>query len=171
MTPQEVEKMSMTSRKWIEFGKMWNNFETNDYYIVLESFNDNLYIISVTDENGVITKVEGVTPYAAIKDLYFKEFLKNSDYQEFEFDFLPKDLQEMERIADEEGVTVDEVFARILKQALDKLEPPTKQEIAKCCFTCEHICIPEDPLDASWCTKRNELTVFHHVCDDYSKHN
>jgi hypothetical protein len=117
----------MDARKWIEFGKMFNAMETEGWYLELVSFNDheiNEYDFEVYDEYGddlvPCHNHRFQTPYAAIKHAYFTVYKNEPDYTDLQLDIEPGDLKRIQKMADDNGITVDEVIINILKDAIER---------------------------------------------------
>jgi hypothetical protein len=127
------EAQVMDSRKWIEFGKMWNAMETEGYQLTLETYPDtegiepNEYEVEVWNLAGVRNYNEFsqsygpfLSPYSAMKSAYFRIYLGMKEYEEIDFDLDEETLAKVTRMADANGITIDEVVTEILVSALGK---------------------------------------------------
>jgi hypothetical protein len=123
-------KEIMDARKWIEFGKMFNNMIQEGWEVVLDSeFGETGTVYSVnmfTPKEEFYDSEQYITPYEAIKVMYFKYFLGESDTVETQLDLGTDCIEVLCEIADKDGITVDEVIVNILKQLLGEI--PKKED-------------------------------------------
>jgi hypothetical protein len=109
----EIEKAVMTSRLWIEYGKMLNNLIVDGADVSITNCLDD-------DENDVYSHSysgeEFASPYLAMKDLYFRQYLEVDDYTDFPLNLDGETLDKLYLISDKEGITLDELVIRILKE-------------------------------------------------------
>lgn len=117
----------MTARKWIEFGKMWNAMEAEGWeldLITTVDYNGNkMYEVDIW-EDGSDNFIDGgfdgrfSTPYAAIKDVYFRTYLGIKKFEDVALDIDPEVMRRVENYTDKNGITVDEFIIEALKEAI-----------------------------------------------------
>lgn len=94
----------MDKREWIEIGKMWENMRDKGIQFL------HYYDISSFEEY----------PYKTIKDVYFTEYLGIEEFEDFTFECDEKLLDKLYEIADNQGITVDEVVINCLKDMIER---------------------------------------------------
>ena len=171
----------MTGRMWVEFGKMYNAIVSEGYDVIVETVRENFntfYSISVwdglhmVDESGDV--VEYLNPYIALKELYFRGYLGIKEWEDIPLDFDNEELDSLYKLADQEGITIDEFIINVIKEMLVILPPKeepkednTPIEVAECCYTCDYI--REDFNDTgAGCVKLNRETEYQKKCKHYT---
>ena len=99
----------MNDRMWKEFGKMWDNMEAEGIEFSLVCY--------PTPEDE-----EYVSPYKALKDVYFKKYLGMNNYTDLELELDDETLKLLYKTADIQHITIDELVINILKDFIDKKE-------------------------------------------------
>jgi len=173
---EEINKNEiMDARAWIEFGKMYNCMTQAGFEVELlceHTYTD--YSISAFDTNTeeyVETDCDiFTTPYLAIKDFYFKYFLKNEEFCDQLVYITNQDLNNLYLESDRLGVPVEEYVIEILREL--QPEEPEKVEVysAYCCYNCTYMNVYIDPTDGSMrvkCNKQGIPTLYGNTCKDY----
>lgn len=180
MCKEIYQEEIMTARNWVEFGKMFNNMTVDGLYVDLISTNtyeDNEFVIyyinlSNDEEDWNNEEFGFKSPYLAIKHAYFEYFLE-IESENIQLDIPDEQLSELYKIADKEGITIDEVVIRMLQKNIeeecccgtDQEDEPEIYE-AECCNNCESL---------EWIDTDHPTCIHHDVkvkrnllCDDWS---
>ena len=168
------QEETMDARKWIEFGKMFNNLEVAGIEVELLCSEIGDYYISTFDtNNGCCLDNEGVvfcTPYLAMKDYYFNYFCNTGDYTNTLVYIADQDLTDLYKESDVAGMPVEEYVLQILKNT-ELPDPPKPIEIheAYCCYNCIHLTLFPglDECIAVKCNKHGINTLYENTCKDY----
>ena len=164
---EQYEEEIMSGRKWIEFGKMFNN-------MVIEGIE--VELLSTQQDDGTITYYidselgysdDYLTPYAAIKEIYFGEFLGFEELEDINLDLPPELEEELYVQSDKEGITIDELVIRILTETIEKEKVP-QAEIgnAECCFNCNELDFGPEGAD-SFCTYNKVQVEYQNCCEEF----
>lgn len=152
----------MDARKWIEFGKMFNNMIQDGWEVdietsVIDDYNTTYsYFVYDVKEDETYANHYFKSPYLAIKEVYFHYFLNQKSNEDVSID-LDKDLEDrLYALADKEGITIDEVVANVLKAE------PILKEYADCCYNCSHVKELEEI--SPYCTKLSQRTEREYTC-------
>jgi hypothetical protein len=137
LTPEDV---CMDARKWIEFGKMYNNIIQEGWEIVLDSTYEEdgtKYRVDIfTPDEEFDDKEYYVNPYEAMKVMYFKYYL-DCESENISFDIPNNILKELFIEADTLGITLDELIINILSDTFNK--DSLKFIDPDCCNQCEEV--------------------------------
>jgi hypothetical protein len=140
--------MMNKAREWVEFGKMWETMVAADFELNLEHIQEHtdegerageMFEVSAIppDFTKMIRSVEHISgwktsPYLAMKELYFRLYLKEPDCEDIELDIDDDIYVRFCDAADELGITLDEFFTKALKAKIAQLENEEK----KCGVNC-----------------------------------
>ena len=173
----EIEKEVMTSRKWIEFGKMYNNLSAAGINLYMEnrSFNDCLITMYDTDTGFEYTSY-GINPYETIHKIYFDKFLDMTE--SVNLDMSENELHTLYEAADKEGITIDEFVTKVLSEFINiednktpNVKPDTSDEYkttkGACCYNCIYL-YDENEFDSECEYLGNKISVHYgEVCPNF----
>lgn len=178
------ENEIMDARKWIEFGKMFNNMVQEGWEVSLDSLvigdQTTVYNVCAVNDEGELLEYNGDhdSPYLAIKDFYFHYFF-DEEMDSIEFNLPDVDLEKLYNMSDKEGITIDEMIGKILMEILPiskeeegedcdcdycSFAPDPNIEEAKCCFNCKFIKISNIYPDDIRCTYHKIITLNNNTC-------
>jgi hypothetical protein len=160
----------MNARRWIEFGKMFNNIEAAGIEIELHSNEVNAYYIEGYDESKGLVAGNGdtpfKTPYLAMKDFYFTYFINTENWIEGDVYIPAEDVDAFQKEADALGITMEELGQLRLIASLP-LEPEVVEiQEANCCATCIY-CGDIFFLGYTLCEKNKKETKSQYVCKKF----
>lgn len=108
-------------RDWIEFGKMYEKLRDESEHSI-ETYEDvDEAVVSIRGANGT-KKFNGYSLEDTMKDAYTSVYRGIENWEEINLDIDPKILDQLYELADEEGVTLDEIIESILRSYIDYKE-------------------------------------------------
>lgn len=164
---EQFENEIMTGRKWVEFGKMLNNMTIEGINVSLMSYFDKEGTITYYIDSDLGCSDDYLTPYSAIKEIYFGEFLEFEELEDMNLDLPPELEEELYVQSDKEGITIDELVIRILTETIEKEKvPKTVIRNAECCFNCDALDFGPKG-EESWCDYNKVDVNYQDCCEEF----
>ena len=174
-----IKQEEMDSRKWLEFGKMYNNMiqEISDDCAInliayrLKEFHgddDLRYCIEIMNGADCVysSGEDGfINPYYAMKDAYFSHYLGQADYEDVSFDLTEDQMKLIYKESDKQGITFDEFILNLLKEHIEKVTPDLIEE-ADCCYNCEYFSL-DNVAYIPYCNKMTCGTEREYTCKNF----
>lgn len=158
----------MCARRWVEFGKMFNNIVTqSDFEIMVESWDRPAgirYTAQLSTANDCFESDEHVSPYLALKQVYFRDFLGQTATEDIALDFSDDQLEDLYVLADKDGVTIDEKICELLT---NYIENQVEIEQGECCYNCVYLNEGEHFGATSRCEKLNRQVKYENSCSGF----